>query len=276
MAVILNWGARTRAGRKTSMNTRITRQNPSGFTLIELLVVIAIIAILAAMLLPALAKAKERAKRTVCRSNMRQCTMGALMYAMDNHETFPASINPYGISHACWIADYVYSYFANTIRINTNNFGCPDKLADGTWLLINPGTPTMYRLGFYSLWQLPTSSDARPRGQIYGTDPVPWDSPAKTTDLTPYSYLMADILEKGTVQVGTLINVTSAPHTASGPKNSGSNQLVDPAVIGSQGGNVGLMDGSVNWKPQNAMFPRYIRFDGPTSFVPDGSIIGYW
>jgi len=65
---------------------------PSGrraFTLIELLVVIAVIAILAALLLPALAKAKEAGRATVCRNNMRQITLGLVLYAGDNQDYFP-------------------------------------------------------------------------------------------------------------------------------------------------------------------------------------------
>ena len=60
-----------------------------GFTLIELLVVIAIIAILAALLLPALGRAKENGRAVFCMNNTRQFMMGALMYAGDNAEKLP-------------------------------------------------------------------------------------------------------------------------------------------------------------------------------------------
>jgi prepilin-type N-terminal cleavage/methylation domain-containing protein len=68
----------------------------TGFTLIELLVVIAIIAILAALLLPTLSRAKASAKRAGCINNLRQISLGVHMYASDNGDTLPAAANVTG------------------------------------------------------------------------------------------------------------------------------------------------------------------------------------
>ncbi len=81
------------------MHTTIRDRNQTGFTLIELLVVIAIIAILAAILFPVFAQAREKARQISCVSNEKQIDLAVMMYAQDYDETYPLA---WGYVGAWW------------------------------------------------------------------------------------------------------------------------------------------------------------------------------
>ncbi len=129
--------------------SRELRPCRAGFTLIELLVVIAIIAILAAMLLPALSAAKQKALATECMSNKKQLMLATIMYTGDNSENMPYNSDPHVIpsylfkGSPSWITgtldwttganntntDYLinpkYSLLGSYLAKNFNVFQCP-------------------------------------------------------------------------------------------------------------------------------------------------------
>lgn len=249
---------------------------PAGLHPHKLLVVIAIIANLAAMLLPALAKAKETGRRAQCKSNLHQVVLGAMMYAGDNREYYPPSTLKSDIHHANHVPIGIYDYFMDQLKIRTNVMVCPNLVVkDASWLVFQAGGA---RLGYYMLWSLPTEGDSRPRNGSYGIQPHPWDSPKKTTDRTEYSMLMADLIERGTAAyVGVNTSgqrCTRVPHTRSGLQSSAGGATPEPGKIGSDGGNVATVDGSVQWRKQSGMRPYLVRFDSSTN--PDVTFAGYW
>jgi prepilin-type N-terminal cleavage/methylation domain-containing protein len=205
-----------------AMQTESNNSDRGAFTLIELLVVIAIIAILAAMLLPALARAKEKAKASQCLSNERQILLANLMYSDENGSkcvvtyTYP----PYGRETTIWI-QLIQPYLKST-----NIFICPSRV--GTpfelkiWTVFPVGVPTVtdYAINWFISGELSSYVDytfvrltavQKPAQVVFITDSGTQPSAAQPKLVTPSTPLKlgGSILGDPAVGPGALCVVAS-------------------------------------------------------------------
>jgi prepilin-type N-terminal cleavage/methylation domain-containing protein len=127
------------------------RRSHPGFTLIELLVVIAIIAILAAILFPVFAQARDKARQTMCLSNMKQIGTAMMLYVQDYDEKFP-SAPASDVTWIFWIENYLSSKPKNWSEGKGNVYNCPSNpnvitqaATESAWTLY-PGLPARYGL----------------------------------------------------------------------------------------------------------------------------------
>lgn len=105
-----------------------------GFTLIELLIVIAVIAILAAILFPAFARAREGARRSVCLSNMKQIGLGMMQYVQDFDETFPRQAGNVYNFNSVLTPDPQTGYYANAGTANSTDAAAAKALGSANFL----------------------------------------------------------------------------------------------------------------------------------------------
>jgi prepilin-type N-terminal cleavage/methylation domain-containing protein len=217
----------------------------SGFTLIELLVVIAVIAILAALLLPALSGAKEKGKRVACKNAIRQFSIAVHLYANDHEDlVIPGDSNKPHDDHLPVLGNVASNALVQYASERIAH--CPSY---NDWFItqqaLRPFEEREYGLviGYnYHGGHTNTPWPALPgyTGQ--------WISPLRLTDSATL-VLVSDMNDwsKGYGQ-------TFAPHGRNGPIINGdpSNPppggfVPSPPEIGAAGGNVGLLDGSVSW-----------------------------